>query len=260
MRLKHESTADAVLSCRAETSGLTDVLAPHSAKPPSRILPQRGANMKLIGITGGVGSGKSEILRYLKKTYRCRVLLADEAAMTLEEPGGALYGDLTALLEKENREREEAGEEIVQFLLEDGSIDRKGMAKMIFLDGALLEKVNALVHPAVRKYILSEVASEREKGELDYFFLEAALLIECGYNAIVDEMWYIYCEESVRRKRLKESRGYSDERIDGIMRSQLSEEEFRKGSGFVIDNSGALEDAFSQIDAHLSSGKDGSKA
>ena len=85
----------------------------------------------------------------------------------------------------------------------------------------------------------------------DFFFIEAALLIENGFGRIVDEMWYIYCPEAIRRQRLKESRGYSDEKIDSIMRAQLSEEEFRKGSDFVIDNGGTPEETKKQIREHI---------
>ena len=77
------------------------------------------------------------------------------------------------------------------------------------------------------------------------------MLIECGYLNIVDEMWYIYAREDIRRKRLKESRNYTDEKINAIMDSQLKEEEFRKYCKVVIDNSGSLEDAYEQIDREL---------
>ena len=66
-------------------------------------------------------------------------------------------------------------------------------------------------------------------------------------------MWYIYCDLAVRRERLKKSRGYSDEKIDSILSSQLSEAEFRSGSDVVIDNSGNLEDAYRQIREALAS-------
>ena len=83
------------------------------------------------------------------------------------------------------------------------------------------------------------------------FFIEAALLIENGYNDFVDEMWYIYARDDVRRARLKSSRGYDDEKITHIMESQLSEERFRVGSDFVLDNSGDLSEAYSQIQKRL---------
>ena len=76
-------------------------------------------------------------------------------------------------------------------------------------------------------------------------------MIEDGYLEIVDEMWYIYAREEVRRQRLRTTRNYSDEKIDAIMGSQLKEEEFRKYCNAVIDNSDTLTDAYRQIDEKL---------
>ena len=199
--------------------------------------------MKLIGITGGVGSGKSELLRYIKEHYNCRILLSDDAAKELEKPGGSLYEPLITLLEGYPTGRPLRGT--------GGAIIPGEMAARIFADKGLLAKVNALVHPAVRRYIEDEVEKEREKGTLDYFFLFSALLIECGYKEVVDEMWYIYCRQDVRRHRLEASRGYDREKTDRIMQNQLSEEEFRRNCDVVIDNSGDLVDAYRQIDERL---------
>lgn len=202
--------------------------------------------MKIIGVTGGVGSGKTELLHYIEKNYRCRILLADEAAHEVMQKGGRIYEPLVALL----------GSSVLD---SSGEINRKEMAARIFSQEELLGRVNALIHPAVREYILEAVAEEREKAAagaedaVDYFFLEAALLIECGYRSVVDEMWYIYCDLAVRRERLKKSRGYSDGKIDSILSSQLTEAEFRSGSDVVIDNSGDLEDAYRQIREALAS-------
>lgn len=202
--------------------------------------------MKIIGVTGGVGSGKTELLHYIEKNYRCRILLADEASHEVMQKGGRIYEPLVALL----------GSSVLD---SSGEINRKEMATRIFSQEELLGRVNALIHPAVREYILEAVAEEREKAAagaedaVDYFFLEAALLIECGYRSVVDEMWYIYCDLAVRRERLKKSRGYSDGKIDSILSSQLTEAEFRSGSDVVIDNSGNLEDAYRQIREALAS-------
>lgn len=194
--------------------------------------------MKVIGITGGVGSGKSALLSYIKEKYDCEIILADEAAHRVKEPGQPCYRKLVELLTDD-------------ILNEDGTINKKEMAAKIFQSDELLEKVNAIIHPAVREMILQEIARLGKEGNTSFFFIEAALLIECGYLNIVDEMWYIYAREDIRRKRLKESRNYSDERIDAVMDSQLKEEEFRKYCKVVIDNSGSLEDAYEQIDRKL---------
>ena len=194
--------------------------------------------MKVIGITGGVGAGKSEILSYLKEHCNCRILMADRLAEELEQPGQDYYDQLLALL----------GREILQ---EDGRIDRKKMAARVFADKSLLEAVNAMIHPAVKQAILQIIRDEKEAARRDYLFIEAALLIEDGYAEIVDELWYIHTEEEVRRQRLKASRGYTDEKIDSILREQLSEEEFYGHCHYVIENSGSLERVYEQLDKKL---------
>lgn len=194
--------------------------------------------MKIIGITGGIGSGKTQALAYIGKKYNCRVLLADEVAHKVKEPGQECHQALAKLL----------GPEI---LMPDGQIDRAAMAEKIFSDETLLREVNGLIHPAVKKYILSAIERARGEEGLDFLFIEAALLIEDGYGEIVDELWYIYAPEPVRRERLKQSRSYSEEKITGIFGRQLSEAEYRKHCRTVIDNGGGLADTYRQIDRKL---------
>ena len=194
--------------------------------------------MKVIGVTGGVGSGKSALLSYIREKYRCKVILADEVAHTVREPGQSAYQQLTALL----------GADVLD---EDGTINRLRMAEKIFASEGLRKKVNGIIHPAVKEYILAEIDRTKAEKETNWLFIEAALLIENGYLDIVDEMWYIYAKEEVRRKRLKGARGYEDEKIDAIFGSQLTEEEFRAACSVVIDNSGSLDNACRQIDEYL---------
>lgn len=194
--------------------------------------------MKIIGITGGVGCGKSEIIRYIMKKYNCFVIFADDVAKQLQQKGNLCYDKIVGLL----------GEKI---LAEDGEIDKVKMAATIFADETLLDKVNAIIHPAVYDYVLEKIAEYRIKNEIDFFIIEAALLIECGYGKIVDEMWYVYTTDEIRRERLKQSRGYSDEKISQIFSSQLSYEEFKRASSFIVDNNGAMELSQKQIDDKL---------
>lgn len=193
--------------------------------------------MITIGITGGVGCGKSKVLDYIRDNYNCRIILADDIGNKVKEPGESCYQPMIDLF----------GEDIIDKNDPLGNFDKKMIAQKIFSDQSLLLKINEIIHPAVKEYFLKEKEMETQKGEIDFLFLEAALLIECGYNQYVDEMWYIFADESVRRERLRTSRNYSDEKIDSIMKSQLSEEEFKANSDYVIDNSGNLEDTYKQI-------------
>lgn len=194
--------------------------------------------MKFIGITGGVGAGKSEILKYIKRHYKCEIYLADEAAHEVKRAGTECFDRLVTLL----------GSDIVG---EDGEINKAVMADKIFGDEELLRQVNEIVHPAVKDYLMAKYEAALENPDIELFFVEAALLIEAGYKELVNEMWYIYADRNVRRKRLMYSRGYSEEKIQNIMDNQLTEEEFREACDFVIDNSGLLADSYRQIDKKL---------
>jgi dephospho-CoA kinase len=192
--------------------------------------------MYFIGITGGVGAGKSEILSYLSAMPGVRVMLADEIAHELMEPGSACYEKLCEMFQ---------GEDI---FLETGGFDRGKLAAVVFSDEAKRRQLNGVVHPAVKEYVLREYEKEQQKGRLSYLFLEAALLIEEHYDAICDELWYIYTKEDVRRARLKQSRGYTDAKIDGIFQSQLADEIYRQYCRVVIDNNGSPEETRKQLD------------
>ncbi|MCR5283947.1 MAG: dephospho-CoA kinase, partial [Lachnospiraceae bacterium] len=183
----------------------------------------------------GVGSGKSAVLDDLEKRYGAYILKADELANTLKKKGQEGYDPIVELLGKE-------------ILTKNGEIDNQKMAQRIFEDPKKLAKVNSILHPLVREHILRDIEQKKEEKATDLFVLEAALLLEEGYDQIVDQMWYIYADESVRAERLRQTRGYSDEKIKSIMAKQLSEEAFREGCDVTIDNSGTLEHTREQID------------
>ena len=194
--------------------------------------------MKVIGITGGVGAGKSEILKYLKEKYKAVVIEADKVGHLLMEPGGACYYSIV----------EKFGSSILNG---DQTINRTKLGKVVFADEALLKELNKIIHPRVKSHIVSEIAKERAYHRTNYFVVEAALLIEDHYDVVCDELWYIHTEESVRAKRLKEARGYDDEKIASICANQKSPEEFRSACQVEIDNSGDLTDTCRQIDEQL---------
>lgn len=190
--------------------------------------------MKIIGITGGVGAGKSCILSFLRENYNCEIALADDIAKEMYVKGNPCFDKIVDLL----------GHSVLD---SEGNLNKAVMAGMIYSDPSLLEKVNGIVHPAVKEEILSRFDKARDEGKIDFFFLEAALLIEAGYREYMDELWFVYVDRETRYKRLRDSRGYSDERIDSILKNQLSDEEFRANSDFVIDNSFSPEYSFEQI-------------
>ncbi len=195
--------------------------------------------MKIIGITGGVGAGKSALLSFIAENYNSRVLLADDIAHDVMAPGTDCYRKLTEIFKEDD------------VFLPAGGFDRPALAKVLFSKEEKREALNAVVHPAVKEVVKAQFSIEKEKNALDVLVLEAALLIEENYDALCDELWYIFTTEENRRRRLQENRGYSDAKIDAIFASQLSEETFRAHCAEVIDNNRAVEDAFLQIENAL---------
>ncbi|WP_240286042.1 dephospho-CoA kinase [Lawsonibacter sp. OA9] len=193
--------------------------------------------MKMIGVTGGVGSGKSEVMKYIAGNYDAAVLLADHAGHLLMKSGQACYEPVRRLF----------GDGVLD---EDGELDRSRIARIVYQDHAQLEALSRIIHPAVRKYISEQIEAAAEQGKT-YFFLEAALLLEEHYDEICDEVWYIYAHQSVRRERLKKSRNYSDAKITQMIANQLDEEEFKKRCDITIDNSGTFENTARQIEARM---------
>ena len=189
--------------------------------------------MKIIGITGGVGSGKSRVLSYIEETFPCVICQADHVAWELQRPGEDGYVKIV----------EHFGKEILNV---DGTINRPALGQIVFSNEQELFALNEIMHPAVKQEIQNRINAEDQRGT-ELFVVEAALLIEDHYDMICDELWYVFTKETVRRERLKASRGYSDEKIDSMIATQLSEEVFRKHCKVVIDNSGDFEYTCVQI-------------
>lgn len=180
--------------------------------------------MIILGITGGVGSGKSRILYDLEKNYDAYIVEADKLAHTLMEPGKPVY---TAV-------KDEFGDCVLEET-EPYAIDRKKFAELVFRDSERLAKLNAITHPAVKAWILADIDKKRREG-IRLYVIEAALLIQDGYKDICDEIWYVYVDEKERIRRLIKQRGYTEERCRAMFQSQESEKFYRKYANFTINN------------------------
>ncbi len=196
--------------------------------------------MRVIGVTGGVGAGKSTVLEILKDEYGARLLPADEIGRELMEPEGACFAPVI----------ETFGKAVVGA---DGRLDRGKIAEIVFKDKAALERLNGIVHPGVRREIkerLHRRREEEERGEEAKEYLaviESAILFEAGYEEICEEIWYVYASEETRIRRLTESRGYTRERCLKVMESQMGEAELRRRASAVIENDGDIEQVRGQI-------------
>lgn len=189
--------------------------------------------MKILGVTGGVGSGKSRILDYLGDAYGAVVVQLDETARQLQRKGESCYEEIVR----------QFGDCVVGA---DGELDRKALGAIVFQDEEKLKRLNAIVHPAVKRSVEQDI-SEKKKSGVSLYVIEAALLPTAGYTEICDEMWYIYVEKPVRMKRLAEARGYSEAQTEAMIASQPAEEIFRSVCSAVIDNSGDFENTKRQI-------------
>lgn len=186
--------------------------------------------MIILGITGGVGAGKSTVLSFLASHCHAHIIEADRVAKELMLPGGATYEPLLSLF----------GGGIQK---EDGSIDPGKMAKAMYADPNLIREVDAIVHPRVKEAIQKQLASLCAPLAV----IEAALLAEGDLIPLCHQVWYIRVPEEVRMQRLMSSRGYSPEKCRQIFDSQSSDAEFLSLADVVIQNDSAPADTYRQI-------------
>lgn len=189
--------------------------------------------MRTIGITGGVGAGKSTVLAFLEKECGAFVIQADKVGHLVMEPGEECYEPVIRLF----------GKEIIK---NDKTIDRKMISDVVFVQPEKLEKLNAIIHPAVKRYIRRSLEEQRERRR-NLCIVEAALLLEDNYQDFCDEVWYVHTDREIRIARLMESRGYTREKAENIIASQASEEFFRAHADYVIENNGNLGETFDCI-------------
>ena len=194
--------------------------------------------MKVYGITGGAGTGKSEVIKMLQQNFGGCVIMSDEVARELMQKGNISYQLIV----------EYFGRDI---LMDDGEIDRKKLADHVFNNKEALEKLNSMTHPYVKDEIRKLIAEAEASGECRFVALESAILLECGYEDICDEFWYVYTKSEIRRQRMKETRNYSDEKVDSVMRNQQPDEVFFEQCSFVIKNNTTLSDVYAQLKEKL---------
>lgn len=190
--------------------------------------------MKIIGITGGIGSGKSTVLAYMEEQYHAYILQTDQIAHKLQEPDQICYKKIKNLF----------GKDILQ---EDGRIDRVKLGNLVFADREKLNLLNQIIHPEVKTYVKKEIRHAQTEG-IELVLIESALLLEDHYEELCDELWYIYAKEDVRIQRLKDSRNLKEEKIRNIMDSQAEEQVFRSVCDVTIDNSELFSKTREQIE------------
>jgi dephospho-CoA kinase len=200
--------------------------------------------MDLIGLTGGVGSGKSTVSTFLRE-LGAPVIDADEGARAVVEPGTLGFEAVAA----------EFGPEVVR----EGRIDRQRLADIVFNDRPALERLNGIVHPLVREWMAARMA-EAAAGGAEVVVQDVPLLFENGYEPMFRSTIVVYVPEAVQVERLV-GRGMPVADARARIASQLPIEEKRSRATYLIDNSGTrdatraqTEKAWTEITASRSSG------
>ena len=193
--------------------------------------------MKVIGLTGGIGTGKSTVSAYLKQK-NIPVVDADQIAREITAPGSPVLDDIRALL----------GDEVFS---EDGTMDRQKVASVIFSNQEILSAYEVLTTAEAVRRCISELEEYRQMGTYDMAVLDAPLLFECGLESQTDEDWVVDADLEIRISRVMARDGISRQAIMDRIHRQMSSEKKRELADFVIDNSGSLDELHVQIDQLL---------
>jgi dephospho-CoA kinase len=183
--------------------------------------------MLTIGLTGGIGSGKSTAAKILAE-FGAPIIDADKVAHTTYAPGGAAYDAVIAAF----------GAEIVAV---DRTIDRKKLGAIVFGNPDRLNKLTSIVWPATFKSIRAQLDGLRASGEKMPVVVEAAILIEASWQPLCDEIWLVRASRQAVIDRIERQRGLKPAETEARIRAQLSDDERAKHASLVIDNDGSLD-------------------
>jgi len=182
--------------------------------------------VRVIGFTGGIGSGKTTIAEYLAE-LGATIIDADKVGHEAQEPDTAVWHDLV----------EAFGEGI---LTPDRRIDRAKLGPIVFADPTAMSRLNQIMHPRMFDMMKDRIDAFRNDG-IKVVVIEAAILIEANWTPLADEVWVATAPESAVLDRLEKQRGMDKEQTLARIRSQLPSEERTKHADVVIQNDGTLE-------------------
>lgn len=179
----------------------------------------------IIGITGGVGAGKSTVLKYIKEVcceenIDCKIYLLDDEAKKLQNPGMPMFEAVI----------KEFGEEI---LAEDGNVDRTKLASITFGNEENMKRLNNTTLPFILSHIDKLLSNVKDE---DLVFLESAILLDSSIKDKCNQIWFIQADRNLRKVRLKVNRDYSEERIKNMFKSQRRDTYFKNRCDIIIYN------------------------
>ena len=188
--------------------------------------------MKVIGLTGGIGSGKSTVSQCLAELGAV-VLDADKVGHEAFKPNTEAWHDIVATFGR-------------QVLTPSGEVDRKKLGGIVFDNPESLSRLNQIMHPRMYDMMKARIEEYRQRGA-GVIVLEAAILIEANWTPLVDEVWVTVAGEDAVLKRVNKQRGLEAEQIIARIRSQLSAEERVKHADVVINNDGDLDEMRAKV-------------
>jgi len=188
--------------------------------------------MRIIGLTGGIASGKSTVARLLEKLGAV-VIDADQLAREAVLPGSAACTKIA----------EAFGSGILN---PDGTIDRKALGSIVFSDPAARNRLEAITHPAIRRLAEERIEQLRTAGAAVVFYM-APLLIEAGLTSRVDEIWVVYADRDTQLQRLMLRDAMGRDEARQRLAAQMGMEEKKTFARIVIDNRGTPEETESQV-------------
>jgi len=193
--------------------------------------------MKVIGLTGGIGAGKSTVSSYLKeKGYL--ILDADAIAHEITAKGSPVLNQIADTFGRE-------------MILSDGTLDRKRLAAVVFSDAEKKLQLEELTTKQVVKIISDRVEELRKKDEYDIIFVDAPLLFEAGVDAMTDLVWMVTADDDVRIARVMERDQANREDVLRRIANQMDNDEKIRRSQEVIDNSKGKDELYQQIESLL---------
>lgn len=194
---------------------------------------------KVIGITGGIGTGKTTVLNIFKTEFNADIIEADKIGHLILEPGTIGYQNVIDIF----------GEGILDMESKEPvkPIDRKKLGQIVFNSEKELEKLNSVTHPLIHAKIEDIINQSNNK----LIIIEAAILITTSLKELCDEIWFIHADINTRIQRLSEGRGISKEKAMLVMNNQPDESDYNKECNVIIDNSYTVDNTLLQIKEHI---------
>lgn len=191
------------------------------------------SSLKVLGLTGGAGTGKSTVTAFLEE-LGAKVISADAISRQISQIGCEAYDDILSAF----------GTEI---LTEDKDIDRRKLGEIVFNDKAKLAELNSITHKHIANKICCEI--EKAKGNAGYkaIVVDAALPLKHGFLDVCDVIWVVAADESLRIERLVARSNYTRDKALSIIKAQMSEHDYKRLADTVIDNNSDIDDLKNRV-------------